>query len=235
MKFPGFRALTIDGMWSELAGWLPAFESPAQLKVVVFLLELLVRAGLAPVPVTVDQVQEGTGLSRQGAVSGLRRAVEDGFVVRRSVKGRYEYGLQFGDGRRGRLPCVFTYQKDIQEKLGEEHVQHAHVALESDPLRAKGYRLLVEEFGVAARTAADIAARYDPEVVMQQVEYARLAIANGSVRNKAAYLVARIRDDWGPPEGSAPAPAKRWYTEEEERLYFYHAEEPVERVADDVN
>jgi hypothetical protein len=212
--------------WGRVWAWLREVvrivDSLAELKVLVYVLDAFVlRGGWEPVPLTLDQVQDGTGLCRQSTVEGMRRARQRGLLRRRSVRGRYEYEPEGLGGGESRLQCVHEHEHvhdDIQEH------EDVHVTSESTFDKAQAYRVLTEEFGVAARVAEDLAARFDVGAVMRQVEYARFEVAQGRVRSTAGYIVARIRDCWGPPAGYGEQKSGRWYTDEEFEQFFEQIE-----------
>ena len=98
-----------------------------------------------------------------------------------------------------------------------------HVCESTSVTREQIRRVLVEEFSVADHVAHDIATYRKPEFVWQQIEYARYEVGQGMVHSAPAYVVARIRDGWGPPAGYTKK-KKRWYSDEEYELYFVHPE-----------
>ncbi len=226
MSFDGFTLLP-DSAWpAQLVLLAGRMRSPAALRVLLFLFERYFLSDRQPIPLTIDQIQAGTSLSRGGAVSGLHRLLAGGLVERNQVGNRFEYQPLLDPGPDAGLPCTcnipsYSSQSSLTEEatclLGE---------------REEVYRLLAEEFEVQPRVARDIADRRDPKQVKRQIEYARIDVARGQVRNRAGYIVARIRDNWGPPPGHSPLPKQeRWYTDEEERLYFYHG--PRDEEVDD--
>ena len=186
----------------------------AELKVSVFVLDAFLQCGCRPVLLTIDQVQAGTGMARASAVTGLRRAREKGLLNRHRVDGRYEYEPS---GFRGSSSGL-THEHDHECMIHECDI-NIHESWQSNFSCREVNRVLTQEFGVARHVAADIAARLDPEKVMQQIEYARCEIERAHIRKPAAYVVARIRDRRPAPAGYGQPP-QRWYTDEEFERYF---------------
>jgi hypothetical protein len=210
----------------RLRSLLPRIKSLAELKVLLCILSEFVRAGQSPVPITLDVLQMATGLSRQAVVDGLNRAMNNDLVRRQIVRGVNEYQVNILSGIKSRLPCMFN----IHDKQNIEHCLYEHVHVCESLSRQQVLRVLIEEFEVSSRVARDIVERNDPELISRQIQYARYDIARGGINRKAGYIVARIRDNWGPPPEFSAANAaqpepKRWYTDEEYEAYFLHPDE----------
>jgi hypothetical protein len=264
MIFLGFSVSSQQEWPPELAALLPYITSLSELKVLVFVLDICLHAQLAPVPLTLDQIQRGTGLARQSTVTGLRLAREHGLLERTRVGLTYAYQPRLS--RQPPVPlrptdrpqCVCDMNHNNNSNGKQTHVGQSNdddgaaadarrqgpvsqqTAADTGSLYHQLYLQLVQEFHVAAQVAQNILQTHDLAQVAQQMAYARLEIARGGIRRHAGYVVARIRDNWGPPTATAygarqgqragtwrrPAAARpRWYTDEEFEIYFEHPPE----------
>ena len=240
MTFLGF-SLSPSQQWPpELAPLLPYLKSMSELKTLLFVLDACTWAQLEPVPLTLNQIQRGTGLARQSAVTGLKLALEHGLLERDRAGLTFAYHPRLAESAAARLQCVCTMNHKQLQTMGQTQSLQSKKGAQYHQL----YRLLVEEFCVAAAVAENILLTHDLDTVQQHIEYARVEIERGGIRRRAGYIVARIRDNWGPPEEaetpSAPhqrrdtgagkrRPAQksqRWYTDEEFDTYFEHPPDP---------
>jgi hypothetical protein len=218
VRFPGFTMPDGSYFPPELRELLPFIDTMSELKVLLCVLDAYFQAGLDAQPLTLDQIQERTGLSRYGVVEGLKRGRQRGTLKRMAVRGTYKYEPSL----KIRLPCMHesshTKESDSSNKDDDMH------ASESEN-RAALCKILVEEFGVSTRVADDIAQHRKVDFVQRQIDYARHEIRTGFVpKNSAGYIVARIRDDRPAPLGYSKQGGggnkKRWFTDEEYDLYF---------------
>jgi hypothetical protein len=228
VKFNGFSMPEGSFFPPEFRELLPDIDTVAELKVILYLLDRYFQAGLDAQPLTLDQIQEATGLSRYGVNEGLKRARQRGTIKRRCIGGRYGYEPNLDRSLKIRLSCHESSSfPDSFPKPSDTH------ASESE-LRAQIYKALVAEFGVSARVADDIATGREVEYVQRHIDYARAAVASGFAKSRPGYVVASIRDDWGPPLGYVePKEKARWYTDEEFELFFEHGDDPRFEGGDD--
>ena len=113
-------------------------------------------------------------------------------MIGRSVPREYEYEPRIMSGVGSRLQCLHERAQATWEDIQHAH-EHPHVHAWKTALCSKVHRVLVEEFGVAARVS-----------VWKQIRYARFDVPRGNIKRKAGYMVARIRDRWGRPAGYEP-------------------------------
>jgi DNA-binding Lrp family transcriptional regulator len=223
VSFDGFSIPRDTYLPPEFFEILPDLDTLGEVKTLLVILQFYFQAGLDARPLTLDQIQDATGLSRPSVSEGLKRARTRGVVLRRRMAGTFGYEPRLREAARGSkeslLEChVLTCTSPESSQTSEEH------AFQSN-LRIQLYKTLVVEFGLACHVADNIAKGRDPEYVQRHVEYARFAVGQGTVDKPAGYLVASIRDDWGPPLGfkpPGPENSKRWYTDEEFEEFFEH-------------
>jgi hypothetical protein len=230
-EFPGFSLPQGTYLPPEFEEILPEIRTLGELKVLIIVLARYLQAGLDAQPLTFDQIQEATGLARQTAYDGVQRCLLKGTLRRRKVAGTYAYEpcLKTSAILKNRTSCM---HESLHQTLDSTSTDDMH-ALESRIQRQLAIqKALVERFGVAARVAEDIARNRDPAYVDKHMGYAWFAMNQGYVKSPAAFVVASIRDDWGPPlgyeEGSMEGNDKKkkcWFTDEEYELYFLKPEE----------
>jgi len=231
MSFKGFTMPQGTFFPPEFRDLLPHLDTMSELKVLLCVLDAYFQAGLDARPLTMDQIQERTGLSRYGVNEGLKRGRARGTVRRLSVGKTFAYEPSL----KIRLPCMhesYSKRSDSTPKEDEKHAWESDLR-KSDPresdLRKQILQVLVRDFGVSTRVADDIAChRPDAEAIWQQIEYARYEIGAGfTPTNSAGYIVARIRDDRPAPlgYGKEETKQKRWYTDEEFETYFVKPKE----------
>jgi hypothetical protein len=98
-------------------------------------------------------------------------------------------------------------------------------SMHDDACMHEGVQLLNEKCGVSLRVARDIATRYPLDIVRLHVSYALAAAEAGMVRKTlAAYVVASLRDNWGPPLGWKEGEQGKWYTDDEYDQFFVKPE-----------
>ena len=213
---------------------LPTVKSLAEIKTAVFVFNAWIDAGMIPVRISVTQFQTGTGLVRQSVAEGICRALDQGLIDRQPVGNSFGYLTRLTHGAESGLSCMNDMNDHDNHDAMQQHACRSSFLPSPDEL----YRTLVQEFGVSARVARDIVGRHEPALVQRQIEYARSEIEGGRIRRRAAYIVARIRDDRAAPQAGpalasrpgrglwpgAPGqpPSERWYTPEEYDLYFEH-------------
>ncbi len=219
VKFSGFSMPEGSFFPPEFRELLPDIDTVAELKVVLHLLDRYFQAGLDAQPLTLDQIQEATGLSRYGVNEGLKRARQRGTIKRRCLAGRYAYEPNLDKSLKIRLSCHESSSPAFSgssPKTSDDHASESEI-------RAQIYKTLHLEFGVAAHVAENIANGWEVEYLERHINYARYAVASGFAKKKQGYIVASIRDDWGPPLGYVePTEAHTWYTDEEFEQFFEH-------------
>ena len=234
MTFLGFSFSSSQQWPPELAALLPYLKFMSELKALLFVLDACIQAQLEPVPLTVDQVQRGTGLARQSTVTGLQLALAHGLLERTPAGLTFAYSPRLAVRTASRLQCVCNMNHNHMLTMEQTHTLESNTRTQSHRL----YRLLVEEFKVAAPVAENILLTHDLDMVQRQIDFARAEIERGGIRRRAGYVVARIRENWEPPEASAsPIPSRsakrggpgkreearqRWYTDEEFEIFFEH-------------
>ncbi len=230
-KFPGFSLPQGTYLPPEFEEILPKIRTVGELKVLIIVLARYLQAGLDAQPLTFDQIQEATGLARQTAYDGVQRCLLKGTLRRRKVAGTYAYEphLKTSAILKTRTSCM--HESSLHQTLDSTSTDDMH-ALESRIQRQLAIqKALIERFGVAARVAEDIARNRDAGYVEKHMGYAWFAMNRGYVKSPAAFVVASIRDDWGPPlgyeDGAEEGQNKKkcWFTEEEYELYFLKPEE----------
>jgi hypothetical protein len=231
-KFPGFSLPQGTYLPPEFEEILPEIKTLGELKVLIIVLTRYLQAGLDAQPMTFDQIQEATGLARQTAYDGVQRGLLKGTLRRRKIAGTYAYEpyLKTSAILKNRTSCM--HESSLHQTLDSTSTDDMH-ALESRIQRQLAIqKALIERFGVAARVAEDIARNRDAGYVEKHMGYAWFAMSQGYVKSPAAFVVASIRDDWGPPLGyeegkeeGSDRKKKCWFTDEEYELYFMHPEE----------
>jgi hypothetical protein len=197
LGFEGFALPENVYFPAELRSLLPFIDTLSELKVLLIILDAYFQAGLDAQPLSFDEIQDRTGLSRYGANEGLKRGRIRGTVERTARRGIYHYApslnIRLHDHEHDSLSLSF---EESDSKT------HDHGESEFFDLRKEVYEKLVSEFGVSKRVADDIAWHRDPLEVAQQMDYARYEIGAGfRPSNPAGFVVARIRDDDPPPLG----------------------------------
>ncbi len=216
-KFDGFSLPEGTFLPPEFSQLLPELRTLGEVKVLLVILSEYLKAGLDARPLSHDEIQELAGLSRGTVNAALQRLRSPLQCIKRigAPGGGYRYEprlRQSLESLKFRLP--------MHESWNHDH-DHDQTALLDDMHGV--VNLLNEKCGVSLRVAQDIVARYDLDVVRRHCEYALCAAEQGLIRKTlAAYVVASIRDNWGPPLGwkERGKGKERWFTDEEYEKFF---------------
>ena len=212
-EFDGFTLPEGAFFPPEFFQLLPDLRTLGEVKVLIVVLSEYLKAGLDARPLTFDEIQELTGLARQTVSTALQR-----LRTLRAIR------------RIGALGGTFRYEPRLKESLNFRLPMHDSLhAWESltetppmlDENMHEGVQLLNEKCGVSLRVAGDIVTRYPLDTIRLHVSYALAAAEAKMIRKTlAAYVVASIRDNWGPPLGWKEEDEERWYTDEEFEKFF---------------
>jgi hypothetical protein len=231
-EFAGFSLPEGTFLPPEFSELLPELRTLGEVKVLLVILAEYLRAGLDARALTHNEIQALSGLARgtvNAALLSLRTRL--GCVRRIGAPGggyRYEPALKESLGSlRFRPPMhdslhVFRHEQASQALLDDMH---------------DSVQLLNEKCGVSLRVAEDIARRYSASDVKRHCSYALAASRGGLIKKTlAAYVVASLRDNWGPPLGweEGEEKGKRWFSDDEFETFFVQPEEkPEEGVGDE--
>jgi hypothetical protein len=218
-NFTGFTVPEGSYFPPELRQLLPYLDTRSEILVLFVILDSYFQSGLDAMPLTVDTIQERTGLSRPSVIEGLKRLSEPPPLVRRLAAGNtYAYEpLINRASKETLLPCMHDiYTNHGKDSLPSEDEKHA--CNERNFTAERNLTEMVQSFGVATRVAVDLVNRFDAERIQRQLNYTRYEIEAGfQPRNVAGFVVARIRDDRPMPLGFEEPGGKRnvWFTDEE--------------------
>lgn len=221
-EFLGFSLPEGTFLPPEFLELLPDLRTLGQVKVLIVILAEYLQTGLDARPLTFDEIQALSGLAR-GTVNTALQELRTLRAIRRigAAGGSFRYEPRLQESLKIRLP--------MHDSLHVfEHDQASSKALLDDMHEA--VQLLNKKCGVSLRVAEDIARRYSLGDVKRHCSYALAAAEAGVIRKTlAAYVVASLRDQWGPPLGwKEEKEEEHWFTEEEYELYFKKPGEGVE-------
>lgn len=190
----------------------------AELKVTIALLAVSSETGIDARGLTFDDLEHATSLARGSVNKGIKLALERQTIVKNGSKyepnwnGMSKYELHVHDMH------VLKHEHDISSTFETCMQKHGGSDFE---------KILITEFGLAVRVARDICERYPTMHLFKHVHFARYARSKRIARNLQGWLVASVRDDWGPPKGFRwldVLKAQGW-TDEELFKVHYEAQE----------
>ena len=220
-EFDGFSLPEGTFLPPEFLELLPQLRTLGQVKVLIVILAEYLQAGLDARPLTFDEIQVLSGLAR-GTVNTALQSLRDLRAIRRigAPGGTFRYEPRLQESLKIRLPMHDTLHVS-------EHDQASSKALLKDMHEAG--QLLNKACGVGIPTAKDLARRHSLDDVKRHVSYTLAAEEAGIIRKtRTHYVVASLRDKWGPPLGWKKKKEEHWFTEEEYEKFFVHPGERAE-------
>lgn len=178
-----------------------------------------------------SRMDRGTGLSNKSVIDGIRRAIEDGFLVEEiddSDKGRIKkyYALKMlPEG----MEEVHTPMKKVHSRgvdspsqtegsthrTTERHSQETHSGNTLGETTTQVVADIVS-YGVSEEKALEFAKKYDSDYLYKKMEFLdwKLSRPEGKkIEDVAAWLVAAVERNYEPPEGFETS----WEREEREK------------------
>jgi DNA-directed RNA polymerase subunit M/transcription elongation factor TFIIS len=198
----------------EFLAVLREISTLSELKVLIALLAVSSDVGIDARGLTFDDILHATSLARASTDKGLKLALQRGTIVKSGSK----YEPNWNGVSKGELHVHDMHVLKHEHNSSLETCMQEHASSDFE-------KILVSEFGLAVRVALDLVRRYPREHLFTHINQARYARAKGMIKsNLQGWLVASIRDNWGPPKGFSwvtVLEAQGWTTE---RMYEAHAE-----------
>lgn len=211
-KFNGFSVPDVALLPPEFFDLLPEMKSCAELKVTLVALRVSLAFGMNDIPYSLRDFESATGLDRKAVLRGIRAGVARGTLKRVAFGRGFVYRVNFAKG--GKMPPHACMQQQANKQASKQtSMQGAKKAKEKDSILKD-----VIALGVATRVALALVERNDVEKLRKHIAYTRYAAEKAIAKSPAAWFVASVRDDWGPPTGFGQVERKKqvWYAKYEE-------------------
>jgi hypothetical protein len=183
----------------------------------------------------------GIGMNKQAIISGIRQAIEDGFLVEQvddSDRGRIKkyYGLRMSDEE---TPLYEDHTPEVRRSSpprvnGTHRTTERHLEKETSSKTPEetttGTGVVVDliSFKVARDRAEELARTYDEEHIYTKIEFLEWKMSRegrGKIKDPAAWLVTAIERDYQPPDSFKTS----WELEAEETDRRAWAKELMDR------
>lgn len=195
-RFDGFTVPEIGIVPHEFYDILPGIKTLTELKVTIVALRLALQFGLQEIPYSLEDFRAATGLDKSSVLRGIREGVKHKILKRIPFGKSFVYRVNFKNieqpfGYHGDTPCMHD---TLHATPSLQHTEQQETTRNSLESRIIG-------IGVATRVALNIIKRHDVAYLERHLEYTLHADKEKLARNKAAWFVASVRDNWGPPLG----------------------------------
>lgn len=225
-KFQGFSIPQGTFLPGEFEQVLPFLKTHGEIATLLVILFEYLRPGLDAMPLTIDQIESASGLSRPTITKAIRKLMQNGFIRRIPSGQTYLYEPEVMSISKETL-LLMHHESSCIASATSKHLDDAS-GDEKNFLLAK-----LKSCGVAARVALDLIEHYEEEHILKHIGYARFKQNRGQIKyTLAAYVVAAIKDDYAMPAGYQDEPTEEhnhstWFTQEEYDTFFVKPGQPT--------